>query len=157
MAGQSCQMPRRSLDCCLICLLVMWYAPAQLMTSERSLARFTDHLTMILRLLVTLRPVWLCYLPPLSTQDHCEQIAVFYYFTRDLQILKKYDYEKEIFSILSVNQRHFGAEPQQPSVTSFSFYCEFQRECRSVENKLSNVRSFTILRSAEGITSFNNS
>ena len=89
MPGQSCQMPRRSLDCCLICLLAMWCAPAQLMTSERSLARFTDHLTMILRLLVTLMPVQLCYLPPLSTQDHGEQIAVFYYFNRDLQILRQ--------------------------------------------------------------------
>ena len=159
MPGQSCQMPRRSLDCCLICLLAMWCALAQLMTSERSLARFTDHLTMILRLLVTLRPVQLCYLPPLSTQDHGEKIAVFYYFNRDLQILKKLRLRERDFlntqQFAVVNQRHFGAKTRQPIATSFSFYCEFQRECRSVGNKLSNVRSFTILRSAEGITSFN--
>ena len=33
---------------------------------------------------------------------------------------------------------------------------EFQRECRGGGNKLSNVRSFSILQSGEGSTSFNN-
>ena len=31
---------------------------------------------------------------------------------------------------------------------------EFKRECRSGGNKLSNVKSFIILRSGEGLTSF---
>ena len=34
-------------------------------------------------------------------------------------------------------------------------YYEFKRECRSGGNKSSNVRSFIILRSEEGLTSFN--
>ena len=38
----------------------------------------------------------------------------------------------------------------QPS----SFYYEFQRECRGGENKISNVRSYIILRSGEHVTSF---
>ena len=49
-----------------------------------------------------------------------------------------------------VSQRHFGGKTWQPS----SFYYEFQRECRSSGNKLSNVRSFIILPSGEGATSF---
>ena len=36
-----------------------------------------------------------------------------------------------------------------------SFYYEFYRKCRSGKYKLLNVKSFIILRSEEGLTSFN--
>ena len=49
-----------------------------------------------------------------------------------------------------MSQRHFGGKTGKPS----SFYYEFSRECRGVENKISNVRSFIILRLGERVTSF---
>ena len=51
-----------------------------------------------------------------------------------------------------VNHGHFGGKTWQP----LSFYYEFWRERRSSGNKLSKVRSFSILLSGEGSTSFNN-
>ena len=50
-----------------------------------------------------------------------------------------------------MRQRHFDGKTWQPS----SFYYDLWRECRSGENKLSNVTSFSILRSGERVTSFN--
>ena len=49
-----------------------------------------------------------------------------------------------------VNQRHFRGKRRQTS----PFYYEFQR-FRSGGKKLSNVRSFTILRSGDGLVSSN--
>ena len=49
-----------------------------------------------------------------------------------------------------VSQRHFGGE----NVIAVIIHYEFTRECRSGGNKLSNVKSFTILLSGEGLTSF---
>ena len=76
---------------------------------------------------------------------------------RDLQIIRRVKTSTTPSTrILSTkqckraNQRHFGGKMWQPS----SVYNEFQRECRSSGNKLSNVRSFIILRSVEGVTSF---
>ena len=40
------------------------------------------------------------------------------------------------------------------NVVASSVYYEFWRECRSGGKKLSNVRSFIILRSGEDVTSF---
>ena len=75
---------------------------------------------------------------------------------RDLQILRRERLRLRDFlntkQCSRVRQRHFGGKTWQPS----SFYYEFQRECRSGGNKLSNVRSFSILQSGEGSTSFNN-
>ena len=74
---------------------------------------------------------------------------------RDLQIIRRVKTSTTTCTrILSTkqctraNQRRFGWKMWQPS----SVYNEFQRECRS--SKLSNVRSFIIFRSGEGITSF---
>ena len=49
-----------------------------------------------------------------------------------------------------MSQRHFGGE----NVLAVIIYYQFKRECRSGGNKLSNVKSFTILLSGEGLTSF---
>ena len=73
---------------------------------------------------------------------------------RDLQILRRVRLRVRDFlntkQCTRVNQRHFGGKTRQPS----SFYYEFQRECRGGENKLSNVRSFIILRWGKRVTSF---
>ena len=83
-------------------------------------------------------------------------VALAYPLSRDLQILRRERLRVRDFLnskwCSRVNQRHFGVKKWQPS----SFYYEFQRECRSGGNKLSNVRSFSILQSGEGSTSFNN-
>ena len=51
-----------------------------------------------------------------------------------------------------VNQCHFGGKTRSPSP---SYYHSFQRKCRSDGIKISNARSFIILRSGEGLTTFN--
>ena len=53
-----------------------------------------------------------------------------------------------------MNQRHFGGKTPKRRHSTTSFSENDQRECRSGGNKLSNVRSFIILRSGEGLTSF---
>ena len=50
-----------------------------------------------------------------------------------------------------MNQRHFGGKTYKPS----SFGYEFWQEYHSGGNKFSNVRSFIILGSVEGLSSFN--
>ena len=50
-----------------------------------------------------------------------------------------------------VKQRHFGGKTWQPSSVC---YYEFWQECCSGGNKLSNVRSFIIFLSEEGLISF---
>ena len=49
-----------------------------------------------------------------------------------------------------MSQRHFGEE----NVIAVISHYEFTRECRSSGNKLSSVKSFIILLSGEGLTSF---
>ena len=83
----------------------------------------------------------------------CENSTKEVSYQRALYKPRTYD-ENEIFSTLSsarLNQSHVGENMWQPS----SFYYEFQREYRSGENKLSNVRNLIIQRSGEGLTSFN--
>ena len=82
--------------------------------------------------------------------------GVVFQTARDLQILRRERLRVRNFLnskyCSRVGQRHFGGKTWQQS----SLYYEFKRECRSGGNKLSNVRSFTILRSGEGSASFNN-
>ena len=67
----------------------------------------------------------------------------------------EYDYEYVIFSMVSSTRAWAGVilarkrGSRRHSTTSLS-------ECRSGENKKSNVRSFIILQSGEALTSFNN-
>ena len=52
---------------------------------------------------------------------------------------------------LHMNQHYFVGKMRE----LLSFYYEFERECCRGGNKLSNVRSFIILRLVEGLTSIN--
>ena len=82
------------------------------------------------------------------------RLHIVFKYTSYLQILRRVRLRVRDFLSTKqcprVNQRHFGGKTWQPS----SLYYEFQRECRSCGNKLSNVRSFIILPSGEGATSF---
>ena len=72
---------------------------------------------------------------------------------RDLQILRPGQDFLNTNQCACVNQRHCGEKTRQPS----PFYCGFQRKCHNDGNKLSNVRSFIILLSVGGSSSFNES
>ena len=77
---------------------------------------------------------------------------------RTLRFFDEDDYEYKIFSILSIAQAWTSVilagkrDSRRHSTRSFSE--NDQRECRSGGNKLTDVRSFIILRSGEGLTSF---
>ena len=77
---------------------------------------------------------------------------------RTLRFFDEDDYEYQIFSILSIAQAWTSVilagkrDSRRHSTTGLSEID--QRECRSGGNKLTDVRSFIILRSGEGLTSF---
>ena len=70
---------------------------------------------------------------------------------RYLWIEDEYDYEYEIFSVLS------SGEPTsfwRENVVAVVILLRVLARCRSGRNKISNVRSFIIFRSGERVTSF---
>ena len=77
---------------------------------------------------------------------------------RTLRFFDEDNHEYEIFSILSIAQAWtsiiLAGKRDNCRHSTMGFSENDQRECRSGGNKLSNVRSFIILLSGEGLTSF---
>ena len=138
------QITVSSVECIFVLPVIIYFQV------EVRIFLYNDNLVIIIIIHLLVNRIF--YINTFSTAQNVYNFSA----SRDFQILRRVRQRVQDFlstkQCSHVNQRDFGGNTWQP----WSIHYEFQRECRIGGNKLSNVRIFIILRSAEGVTSSNN-